>query len=203
VPTTSNPPHTLDSLLRVVEAYEAEVALLKLMIDKLKLQVLRRDRARFGASSEQLNSPQIALIEGQPLDELLASRTPPKKNAANTPEPDRKLPAHLPRDTKTYRPETTPAHHDANGQQCGCIACGGRLRLIGQDVSEQLEYVPAHFKAIRHVRPKLACVACETIFQAAAPSRPIARGVAGPGLLAHVMVSKYCDHSVPRARPPP
>ncbi|WP_440534507.1 IS66 family transposase [Variovorax sp. YR566] len=192
--TTSNPPQTVDSLLRVVEAYEAEVALLKLMIDKLKLQVLRRDRARFGASSEQLDSPQIALIEGQPLDELPGSKTPPKKDAANTPEPDRKLPAHLPRDTKTYRPETTSDHHDANGQQCGCIACGGRLRLIGQDVSEQLEYVPAHFKAIRHVRPKLACVACETIFQAAAPSRPIARGVAGPGLLAHVMVSKYCDH---------
>ena len=68
------------------------------------------------------------------------------------------------------------------------------MRLIGQDVSEQLEYVPAHFKVIRHVRPKLACVACEAIFQAAAPSRPIARGIAGPGLLAHVMVSKYCDH---------
>ena len=54
--------------------------------------------------------------------------------------------------------------------------------------------MPAHFKVIRHVRPKLACVTCETIFQAAAPSRPIARGMAGPGLLAHVMVSKYCDH---------
>lgn len=94
MPTISNPPHTVDSLLRVVEAYEAKVALLKLLIDKVKLQVLRRDRARFGALSEQLNSPQIALIEGQPPDELLASRTPPKKDAANTPEPDRKLPAH-------------------------------------------------------------------------------------------------------------
>lgn len=61
-------------------------------------------------------------------------------------------------------------------------------------MSEQLEYVPAHFKVIRHVRPKLACVSCQSIFQAAAPSRPITRGVAGPGLLAHVMVSKYCDH---------
>ena len=146
--------------------------------DKLKLQVLRRDRARFGASSEQMDSPQIALIDGQPLDELLRCRTPPEKGAANTPEPDRKLPAHLPRDTKTHRPETTPDHHDANGQQCGCIACGGRLRLISQDVSEQLEYFPAHFKAIRHVRPKLARVACETIFQAAAPSQRQAR--AGP-----------------------
>jgi transposase len=94
----------------------------------------------------------------------------------------------------SHRPPTTGDHHDAIGQACGCTACGGRLRLIGQDVSELLEYVPAHFKVIRHVRPKLACVACEAIFQAAAPSRPIARGIAGPGLLAHVMVSKYCDH---------
>ena len=61
-------------------------------------------------------------------------------------------------------------------------------------LSEQLEYVPSHFKVIRHVRPKLACVTCQSIFQAAAPSRPIPRGVAGPGLIAHVMVSKYCDH---------
>jgi len=194
VTTTPNPAHTVDSLLRVVQAYEAEVALLKLMVDKLKLQVLRGNRARFGATSEQLNSPQMALLEGQPLYELPAPKAPVKKDAANGAEVDRKLPSHLPRDTKTYRPETTPAHHDASGQQCGCTACGGRLRRIGQDVSEQLEYVPAHFKVIRHVRPKLACVACETIFQAAAPSRPIARGVAGPGLLAHVMVSKYCDH---------
>jgi hypothetical protein len=57
-----------------------------------------------------------------------------------------------------------------------------------------LEYVPSRLKVIRHVRPKLACVACEAIFQAAAPSRPIARGLSGPGLLANVFVSKYCDH---------
>lgn len=192
--TPPKPPHTVESLLRVVQAYEAEVALLKLLVDKLKLQVLRGQRARFGASSEQLDSPQIALIEGQPLDELAARKAPAKKEAANAPASDRKLPAHLPRDTKTYRPDTTADHHDAKGQQCGCTTCGGRLRLIGQDVSEQLEYVPAHFKVIRHVRPKLACVACEAIFQAAAPSRPFARGVAGPALIAHVMVSKYCDH---------
>ena len=67
-------------------------------------------------------------------------------------------------------------------------------KMIGQDVSEQLEYVPARFKVIRHVRPKLACVGCETIFQATAPSRPIARGMAGPGLLAHVMVAKLIMH---------
>jgi transposase len=192
--TASTAPPTVEGLLRVVEEKEAEVALLKLLVDKLKLQLLRSARARFGASSERLDDPQIALIEGVPLYELPAPRKPAKADAANTPEVDRKLPAHLPRDSKVYRPEASDDHHDAKGQACGCVACGGRLRLIGQDISEQLEYVPAHFKVIRHVRPKLACVACDAIFQAGAPSRPIARGVAGPGLIAHVMVSKYCDH---------
>jgi len=57
-----------------------------------------------------------------------------------------------------------------------------------------LEIEPVHFKVIRQVRPKLACACCERIVQAEAPSRPIARGIAGPGLLAHVLVSKYADH---------
>ena len=104
---------------------------------------------------------------------------------------------------QVLRPEATPAHHDEQGQACGCTACGGRLRSLGADVSHQLEYVPGRFKAIRTVRPKLACTRCETIFQADAPSRPIPRGLAGPGLLAHVMVGKYCDHRVPRTRSPP
>ncbi len=194
MPTSSNPHHTVDALLRVVEARDAEVALLKLMVEKLKAQLLRRTRALFGASSEQLDDSQLTLIEGRPLDEVPVPKTPAKSKAADAPAGDRKLPAHLPRDTRVHRPETVPDHRDANGLTCGCTACGGRLRLIGQDVSEQLEYVPARFKVIRHVRPKLACTTCETIFQAAAPSRPIARGLAGPGLLAHVMVAKYCDH---------
>jgi hypothetical protein len=73
------------------------------------------------------------------------------------------------------------AHHNTAGQRCGCTACGGRLRQIGQDVSGQLEYVPSHFKVIRHVRPKLASLACQTIFQAAAPSRPSRAASPGPG----------------------
>jgi transposase len=67
------------------------------------------------------------------------------------------------------------------------------VAAIGRDISEQLEYVPARFKVIRHVRPKL-CTSCQAIFQAPAPTRPIATGLAGAGLLAHVMVAKYCDH---------
>jgi transposase len=68
------------------------------------------------------------------------------------------------------------------------------LQHFGEDVSEQLEYVPDSFKVIRHVRPKFACPACERVVEAPAPSRPIERGLAGPALLAHVLVSKFCDY---------
>ena len=87
------------------------------------------------------------------------------------------LPEHLPREIHVHQPESQ------------CSDCGGTLRQLGEDVSEVLEYVPARFKVIRHVRPKLVCRCCEHIAQV-----PIARGLAGPGLLAHVLVSKFVDH---------
>jgi transposase len=68
------------------------------------------------------------------------------------------------------------------------------LRNFGEDVAEMLEYIPANFKVIRHVRPNLACKQCERVVEAPAPSRVIERGLAGPGLLAHVLVAKYADH---------
>jgi transposase len=193
---SDNKPHSIEALLRIVEARDAELRLARLMIDKLKLQLARRDRQQYGPSSERFDDGQGRLIEPAPLDETPAAQTaaPAMSPPANTAEIDRSLPPHLPREDQVHRPATTPAHRDATGQPCGCTACGGRLRRIGADVSEQLEYVPSHFKVIRHVRPKLACVKCQAIFQADAPSRPIVRGLPGPGLVAHVMVSKYCDH---------
>jgi transposase len=161
-------------------------------VDKLTLQLARRLRAEFGATSERFEDPQSSLLEPAVLDELPARK--PAAPVANTGTLDRSLPDHLPHEQQVLRPAATPAHHDAHGQACGCTACGGRLRTLGADVSHQLEYVPGRFKVIRTVRPKLACVKCEAIFQVAAPSRPIPRGLAGPGLLAHVMVGKYCDH---------
>ena len=75
-----------------------------------------------------------------------------------------------------------------------CADCGGKLRRIGEDVTEELEYVPGRFIVNRIVRPRLTCAGCERFVQAALPSRPIERGRPGPGLLAHVLVSKYADH---------
>jgi len=93
------------------------------------------------------------------------------------------LPENLPREVVTHLPP-----HDC------CPDCGGVLRQFGEDVSEQLERIPATFKVIRHVRPKFACAACEQVVEAPAPARPIDRGLPGPALLAQVLVSKYGDH---------
>ena len=75
-----------------------------------------------------------------------------------------------------------------------CPSCGGTLRRIGEDVTETLDYVPGRFKVVRHIREKLSCRACDTVVAAAAPDHAIARGRAGAGLLAHIVVSKYDDH---------
>ncbi len=91
-------------------------------------------------------------------------------------------------------PDAYPRETITHAAACQCTACGGELRLVGKEVTEVLEYVPSRFKVIRHVRPKFACGGCQTIIQAEAPSRPIARGLAGPGLLAHVLIAKVCDH---------
>ena len=186
-------PDDLESLKRLVIAQRAllataQASLLErdLLIGKLRLELGRLKRLRFGRSSEQLDA-QIAQLE-LTLEELEASEiavpaattTPPTK--PRVPPVRRPLPASLPREIVTH------------AAACRCPSCGGELRPAGEDVAEVLEYVPARFKVIRHVRPKFACARCSSLVQAAAPSRPMARGLAGPGLLAHVLVSKYTDH---------
>ena len=191
----SSLPDDIESLKRLVLAQRALIASTQaslrerdLEIEKLKIELARLKRMQFGRSSEQLDQ-QIAQLE-LTLEELeasesesviptVASATPPKER---TPPVRRPLPAHLPREIVMHTSE------------CRCPGCGGTLRPLGADVAEVLEYVPARFKVIRHVRPKLTCTACATIVQTPAPARPIARGLAGPGLLAHVLVSKYTDH---------
>src|SRR6516165_9041555 len=160
-------------------------------IERLKLLIAKLRRMQFGRKSEKLDW-EIEQLELK-LDELQASRA---QQVAACPSPmaasdvnraakraRQPLPAHLPRETHKILPK-----------QDTCPDCSGSLKLLGEDVSEMLEYVPEHFKVIRRVRVKLACARCDKIVQAEAPSRPITRGIAGPGLLAHVLVSKYADH---------
>jgi transposase len=160
-------------------------------IEHLKLLLAKLRRMQFGRKSEKLDREieQLELrldeLEATQAEKVAVSQTPavvaPHANAAKPAR--RPLPEHLPRETRKYPPKQT-----------ACPDCGGELKHLGDDVSEMLEYVPARFKVIRQVRPKLACACCERIVQAEAPSRPIERGIAGAGLLAHVLVSKYCDH---------
>jgi transposase len=162
-------------------------------IEHLQLLLAKLHRMQFGRKSEKLTR-QIEQLELR-LEELESNRSEKEPNApepapataASTPaaaKPARRaLPDYLPRQTRRHEPKETV-----------CPECQGELRKLGEDVSEMLEYVPASFVVIRHVRTKLSCTKCDCIVQAEAPSRPIERGVAGPGLLAHVLVSKYCDH---------
>jgi transposase len=75
-----------------------------------------------------------------------------------------------------------------------CPCCGGKLHKLGEDVTETLELVPRQWKVIQHVREKYSCRSCEAITQPPAPSHPIPRGRAGPGLLAHILFAKYGLH---------
>ena len=162
-------------------------------IDRLKLLIVRLKRMQFGRKSEkrsgaieqlQLQLDDLEENAAEKRQRVEPAQESPALATGDTAKPKRRaLPDHLPRETKIHE----PAHKS-------CPDCGGRLEKLGEDVSEMLEYVPVCFKVIRQVRPKLSCTKCDVIVQAAAPSRPIARGLAGPGLLAHVLVSKYADH---------
>jgi len=154
---------------------DSEVAHLKLLIAKLQ-------RQQFGRRSEKVQR-QIDQLELR-LEELEANKSAESTSAVPAEvaptfgtKPRRgPLPEHLPREVHRREPKETV-----------CPGCGGELRKIGEDVSEMLEHVPEHFKVIRQVRPKLTCAACERIVQVPAETRPIAHGMAGPGLLAHVL----------------
>jgi transposase len=173
-----------------LDAAEALVIFQKLELEKLRFEIACLKRLKYGRSSEQLDRELLQMqLSIEDLEASLAAKPAQVRPAAKAPpeKPVRRaLPEHLPREQIVHE---TP---------CACPACGGALRALGQDVAEILEYVPSRFKVIRHVRPKLCCASCQKIVQVAAPSRPIERGLAGPGLLAHVLVSKYCDHRVPR-----
>lgn len=190
-------PRDPETLERLLAQREAELLQARLLIEKLKLQILRAKRDKFGASSERLK--QIEQLE------LLVEELETERGRADTAAPRertegdaadgqgeqrrggrKRLPDHLPRDTEVHQPP--------DAQRCACPGCNGLLRLLGEDVSEVLDIVPARFKVVRHVRPKYSCSKCQTIVQAPAASRPIERGLAGAGLLAHVLTSKFADH---------
>lgn len=185
------------ALLQTVNDLQARLAGKDALIESLKAELIRLRRWRFGSSSEILDpaiTPELALAggEGAPvpvatepqlssLPRLVSVDTPHARSGAR--RMPRQLPPELPRVIRIHEPAS-----------CQCPECGEQLRRLGEDTSEQLDYVPGYFQVIRHVRPKLACRTCARIEQAPAPSRPLERALPTAGLLAQVIGAKYADH---------
>ena len=168
--------------------HKAEIMNRDMMIEKLRHQLFGMRKDKFGSTAENLD--QLGLrLEDEETDQGL-------KEAGTVEQPDevpvkvkpvrRALPEHLPRADVRVLPEGA------------CASCGdniiGNGKTLGEDITEELEYVPGRFVVNRIIRPRVSCQSCETIIQAPMPSRPIPKSYAGPGLLASVIVNKYADH---------
>jgi transposase len=185
-------PDDIDELKRRLIAAEAGLLAKTLEAEKLKFELARLKRMSFGASSERIEREieQLELrleeIETTVAGASMAEAPEPDPAPAASPEkkPRRKLPEHLPRREERHEPAT-----------CACPRCGSeRLRKVGEDATEVLEYVPGRFEVVRHVRPAYSCAKCEAMAQAPMPAMPIPRAMAGASVLAHVIMSKYADH---------
>jgi transposase len=177
-----------------LKAAQLAVQLRVLEIEKLKFQIAKLRRMQFGRSSEriarQIEQLELQLEEletGAAQEDAAAGTEDRPASAVGRAKPKRRpLPDHLPRQEIVHEP--------ANDGASSCPTCGAGMGRLGEDVTEVLDYVPGHFRVLRHVRPKYACTACDAITQAPAAAMPTPRGRATPATLAHVLVSKYCDH---------
>jgi transposase len=157
-------------------------------------------RRFYGPRNERFDPRQLLLfglkLDAMPLDEASIAEESREELATRRVAKRHKhgrypLPEHLPR---------IDIEHDLDDAEKACPACGTQRERIGQEVSEQLEYLPASFTVLRHIRHKYACRRCEydgyhpQITAAAKPPQPIDKGLPGPGLLAYVATSKLADH---------
>jgi transposase len=173
-------------------AAKAGLLLKTLEAEKLKTQIARLKRMSFGVSSErvrreleqlELKLEEIETAEAQAAEPAAAAEpAQPAQEEAPAKRQRRKLPEALPRRDIVHEPART------------CPACGGAMRKVGEDVTEILEYIPGRFEVIRHIRPACSCRQCEAMAQMPMPALPIPRAQAGAGLLAHVLIAKFCDH---------
>jgi transposase len=182
---------------------ESLIAQLRERNTELELQVQQLRKRQFGQRSEKIDPDQLALFlaqaqaESKEIDaalKLVLEATAPRPDDPVRPPKLRPreghgrkpLPAHLPREERVWEP--------AAGERV-CAVCGTEKSCIGEERSETLEFVPASFKVLVDVRRKYACRPCGDGVAIAPPAdKPIDKGIPGPGLLAHVLVSKYKDH---------
>ena len=162
-------------------------------IDKLHFLIKRLLRQQFGRRSEQLSPDQLqfgledleqTVGENQAGQDAAAAGDPQRPRRPARPNRNHgALPAHLPRVEEVI---------DIEQRDCPC--CGGALHMIGELRTEQLDIVPAQLRVKVIRRPRYACRGCESVILVApAPERPIDGGMATEALIAHVVVSKFCD----------
>jgi transposase len=166
---------------------DREIRLQAARIEQLAQVIAKFQRMQFAARSEKFDPTQQALFDdafgadlGATQAELDVLRTTPRERAQPKRQP---LPPKLPRVEERIEPAS-----------CTCSACGGELHCIGEEVSEKLDVKPIEFFVRKIIRAKLACRGCETIHTPPALPALIERGIAAPGLLAHVLIGKYADH---------
>jgi transposase len=192
----------LEKVSAELAAAKAGLKIYALEIEKLKFQLARLRRQKYGSSSERIER-EIQQLELK-LEELEAAKAeaeakaaaaaPATPTATDTPasqppqakskKPRRKFPEHLPRTTVVH-----PHPH-----ACPTPGCDGTLRTVGEDRTQILEYIPGHFQVREEVRPAGSCNKCGSMVQSPMPELPIPRGQADASLLAHVAIAKYCDH---------
>jgi transposase len=160
-------------------------------IEQLSHRLQQLLRARFGQKAEKVDSGQLLLFAQHILAEAQPTGPTPEEPPAPTGSPKghgrKRLPRNLPRKRIVL---------DVPPEERTCKCCGAEMTKIGQETSEQIEYIPAGVYVIETVRPKYACKRCQdgTVVTADKPRQPIEKGLPGPGMLAHVITSKYADH---------
>ena len=170
----------------LIERVQAELKFEKTRNAALNFEIARLKRWRFGSSSESLDSTVLfdAILADTLLEDIAAQEAKPAPSAPRIKGQAvrQALPASLPRIDR---------HHEIEQTHC---ACGQAFKRIGEEVSEQLDCVPAQFFVLRHIRGKYACACCQTIQAAPMPAQIIDKGIPAPGLLAQVVVAKHDDH---------
>lgn len=187
-------PDDIATLKAMIVAANARTIDLDGQIAHLKLTIAKMQRDTHGASSER-GARLLDQMELQ-LDELIATVAEGKTAAAiETPLLADTSGGTNVKPARRGLPPALPRERVVHAAPCTCRHCGSeRIRKLGEQVTETLELVPASWKVIQHVRETFTCRVCEKITETPAPSHPIARGRAGPQLLAHILFSKYRAH---------
>ena len=165
----------------------------KIQVLSLQEQLNLLRHKRFGASSEKLSADQLRLFNEaeQEMDALEQTVSEETKDNVTVPKHERKKPGRKPLPKSLPREEII---YDLTEDEKVCPHDGHALKVIGEERTEQLDYIPAQVKVIDHVRLKYACPCCEQgVKIAPLPPQPLPKSMASPNLLAHVSVSKYAD----------